>query len=295
MEGIIIKGIGGFYYVAAYDGIIYECRARGLFRLDGVTPLAGDKVRFSVTGNMTQSGEYPEGFVEEILPRLNAFDRPPCANVELLVLVTAAKDPAPSFDVIDRFLVSASSCGAGIAICVSKSDLLDDALRGEFEERYKGVYPLLFVSVEKEEGLDELRALVKGRQAALAGASGVGKSTLTNALLGEHTSVVGEISGKTARGKNTTRHTELFAGDGFWLFDTPGFTSFDVIDMDEDDLVLHFPEFSPYLGQCRFTDCTHISEPDCAIRAGVRCGKINKKRYLAFKSMYLELKDKNQF
>ena len=295
MEGIIIKGIGGFYYVAACDGTIYECRARGLFRLDGVTPLAGDKVRFSVTGNMTQSGLYPEGFVEEILPRLNAFDRPPCANVELLVLVTAAMNPAPSFDVIDRFLVSASCCGAEIVICVSKSELLDEEMRSELLARYGGIYPLVFTSAVKGEGVEELRSMIHGKQAALAGASGVGKSTLTNALLGEHTSAVGEISEKTARGKNTTRHTELFAGDGFWLFDTPGFTSFDVIDMEAEGLVLHFPEFTPYLGKCRFTDCTHISEPECAIRAGVRCGKINKKRYLAFKEMYLELKEKKQY
>ena len=295
MEGIIIKGIGGFYYVAAYDGTIYECRARGLFRLDGITPLAGDKVRFSVTGNMTQSGLYPEGFVEEILPRLNAFDRPPCANVEMLVLVTAAKDPAPSFDVIDRFLVSASCCGAETVICVSKSELLDDEMRSEFEARYGGTYPLIFTSAVKGEGIDELRLTIRGKQAALAGASGVGKSTLTNALLGEHSSIVGEISEKTARGKNTTRHTELFSGDGFMLFDTPGFTSFDVMDMEAEDLVLHFPEFAPYLGKCRFSDCTHVSEPECAIRAGVRSGRINKKRYLAFKEMYIELKEKKQY
>ena len=295
MEGVILKGIGGFYYVEDADGSIYECRARGLFRLDGVTPLAGDRVLFSVTGNMTQSGLYKEGFVEEILPRINAFDRPPCANVELLVLVAAARDPLPSFDVIDRFLVAASCFGAETLICVSKSELLDDGLRSEFESRYSGVYPLVFTSAAGGDGIEELRSIIRGKQVALAGASGVGKSTLTNALLGEHSSAVGDISEKNARGKNTTRHTELFDGGGFRLFDTPGFTAFDVTDMEVDDLPLHFPEFAPYLGKCRFSDCTHISEPDCALRAGVRCGRINKKRYIAFKEMYLELKERKQY
>ncbi|HPX70151.1 MAG TPA: ribosome small subunit-dependent GTPase A [Bacillota bacterium] len=295
MEGTILKGIGGFYYVADRSGTVYECRARGIFRKEGLTPLAGDRVRFAPTSHTLSPGEYPKARIEKILPRLNSFERPPCANVETLVLVCAAKDPAPSFGLIDRYMASASRCGAKLIICISKEDLAEEEVCEEFRSRYEGIYPLFFVNGISGEGIEALLVAIKGSRTALAGVSGVGKSSIANLLIEEEDIETGRISEKTSRGRHTTRHTELFRGDGFFLFDTPGFSAFDLPDIPPEELAACFPEFLPYLHGCRFGDCTHISEPGCALRHAVGEGKINKNRYLSFKEMYLELKSKDNY
>ena len=292
MQGVILKGIAGFYYVES-EGRVYACRARGIFRKDGITPLAGDKVIFSLEeGQVRQDFD---GTIDEILPRLNSFDRPPVANVETMAIVMAARDPIPSFGLLDRFAGSAEKAGARLVICVSKTDLAEPALLERFRRIYTGIYPLFFVCGLSGEGIDELRMALRGSQTALAGPSGAGKSTIANLLLGAEKSATGEISAKSLRGKNTTRHSELFYSGGLFIFDTPGFTSFDEPDMEPEELQHMFPEFAPYLGKCRFSDCTHTVEPDCAVLAAAAQGMIDKSRMRSYREIYAALKEKREY
>ena len=283
MRGVIVKALSGFYYVKDDEsGALTECRARGLFRLDGTTPLVGDRV------------EYSENTVTEVLPRLNAFDRPPCANVELMLICCAAARPDPSFEVIDKLTVAAGTAGAKAAVCVNKCDLASAGLRGKFEKIYGGVYPLIFTSALTGEGIDALAAVLKGRQAALCGPSGCGKSSLTNLLTASSASATGSISEKTGRGRNTTRHTELFEAEGFMLFDTPGFTSFDEPELASSELQHLFPEMEPFAGSCAFADCAHLKEPGCAVTDAVRAGFIARSRYRSYRSMYIAAKQREE-
>ncbi len=278
MRGVIIKGIAGFYYVLC-EGLVYECKARGIFRKQGISPLVGDRVDFgiSVDGQAT---------VDVILPRTNQFDRPPVANVETMVLVMSARDPVLSLGLLDRFAVAAESCGAKLIICINKTDLAEEKLISRLKKIYTGIYPLFFVCGNSGEGIEELREALKGTQAALAGPSGVGKSTIANLLLGDEFSATGEISAKSLRGKNTTRHSEIFVKDGLCIFDTPGFTSFDPLPMKPEELQNCFPEFRSYMGKCRFSDCVHINEPDCALRDAVEKGMISRDRYRSYKEIF---------
>lgn len=281
LQGTIIKGIAGFYYVLAGEGEsrkVYECKARGIFRLDGVTPLAGDRVTISLQEDGT-------GSVEQILPRVNEFDRPPVANVETMVLVAASKEPEPNFPLLDRFCVMAEQKNCRIAVCVNKADIGDPAVLQRFRNVYGPIYPVFIVSTVTGEGFDDLRAFLKGTQAALAGPSGVGKSSIANVLLDHEASATGEISRKTLRGKNTTRHTELFDAGDFRLFDTPGFTSFELGETEEAQLQHFFPEFAPYLGKCRFDNCRHLEEPGCAVAKAAEEKTISRRRYASYKDM----------
>ena len=291
MKGKLVKGIAGFYYVYS-GGQIYECKARGRFRKQGLTPLVGDEVELSEDPDSTASDpSMLAGTVDAICPRLNEYDRPPIANVELCVIVAAAKDPEPLTYIIDRMAVSAELKDSEIIICLNKEDL---ASAEDIASVYEGIYPVYCVSAKTGEGIDGLRKALSGKQAALAGPSGVGKSSLTNALLGENAQV-GEISKKTLRGKNTTRHSELFVSGDIYLFDTPGFTSFETPELDETVLAAYFPEFAEYLGKCRFDDCMHMDEPDCAVKNAVREGRIKRSRYSSYKTMYKELKERRKY
>ena len=290
LKGTIVKGIAGFYYVLAGEGAdrkVYECKARGIFRKDGITPLAGDRV-------LMAAQEDGSGSVEEILPRLNVFDRPPVANVETMILVAAAKEPEPNFPLLDRFCVMAEQKNCRIAICVNKADIGDPAVLKRFRNVYGGIYPVFILSTKTGEGAEELRAFLKGTQAALAGPSGVGKSSIANLLLEDEAMETGEISRKTLRGKNTTRHTELFDAGEFRLFDTPGFASFELGEVEEAQLQHYFPEFAPYLGHCRFDNCRHMDEPGCAVAKAAADKEISRRRYASYRDMmkYLQQLEK---
>lgn len=282
MRGIIVKAISGFYYVRSEEQV-YECKARGVFKNKGITPLVGDFV------------EFEPGWVTNILPRKNRFERPPVANVDTLVIVMAAADPLPSFEILDKFIVTAESLKTDIVLCINKCDIASCETLEKFKAIYTGIYPLYFVSAITGEGIAELREAMHGKQFALAGPSGVGKSSLTNIFLERDETEVGEISQKSLRGKNTTRHTELFESNGYQVFDTPGFTSFDASLEDELELENLFPEFRAYLGSCRFDDCHHLEEPDCAIRNALLEGKISESRYNSYKNLFEIIKENRRY
>ena len=291
LTGTIVKGIAGFYYVLTGEGAdrrVYECKARGIFRKDGITPLAGDRVSLSVL-------EDGSGSVDEILPRVNVFDRPPVANVETMILVAASKEPEPNFPLLDRFCVMAEQKNCRIAVCVNKADIGDPAILQRFRNVYGPVYPVFIISTKTGEGVEELRAFLKGTQAALAGPSGVGKSSIANILLGDEAMETGEISRKTLRGRNTTRHTELFDAGDFRLFDTPGFTSFELGEVEEDQLQHYFPEFAPYLGKCRFDNCRHLDEPGCAVSQAAVDKAISRRRYASYRDMMKFLQQQEKY
>jgi ribosome biogenesis GTPase len=275
MEGLIVKGVGGFYYVRT-DGGVYQCRARGLFKKNGVTPTVGDVVDFEPL-------DEEEGVINEIKPRKNIFIRPPIANIDCFVVVMAAAQPKPNLEILDRFLVMAEQAATDIVVCLNKVDITGiERVRG-ISDIYRSIYPVVEISCATGCGLERLPPLLKGKRCALAGPSGAGKSTLLNTLqlgLGLET---GAVSGKTKRGRHTTRHVELFEMDfGGAIFDTPGFTSFETTGVDGRDLAGCYPEMAKYTGGCRFDDCRHIREPGCAVLEAVRENKIAPSRYESY-------------
>ncbi len=286
MRGVIVKALSGFYYVRTDAGVL-ECKARGVFKKRGVSPLVGDVVR-------VESGPDGSRTVAEIEARSNAFERPPVANVSVMLVVCSAAEPAFDFFLADKLCISAQAAGAKPFLCVTKPDLAQQPLLAEIERVYRPLYPLFFVNGKTGEGAEMLRAALQGEQAALTGPSGAGKSTLTTRLTGQHAQT-GEISEKSLRGKNTTRHSELFHADGFALFDTPGFTSFDVPKIAPETLELFFPEFAPYLGDCRFDDCRHLAEPDCAVRQALESGAVSERRYASYRELYAFMKEQEKY
>lgn len=279
MNDRIIKALSGFYYVQAEDGIV-ECRARGKFRKEGVSPLVGDFVTISRSGK--------SGTVEEILPRKNSFIRPAVANVDLLVLLASCAIPQTEPFLIDRVLAIAGQQGVEPLICVNKNDLEPgEGLAGIYR---RAGFRVVVTSAETGEGVDELRAAISGKLSAFTGNSGVGKSSILNALCPELKLAVGEVSEKLGRGRHTTRHIELYClGNGTFVADTPGFSSFDTERMDlvlKDQLQYAFSDFAPYLGKCQFQDCAHLKEPGCAVRAALERGEIEPTRYESYKRLY---------
>lgn len=281
-EGLIVKALSGFYYVETADGPI-TCRARGKFRLDGSSPLVGDRV-------IAERASDGSGTVREILPRRNRFVRPAVANIDLMVMVAAAVNPVTDPFLIDRVWALAEHHGCEFLLCVNKTDL--DAADCLLEIYTAAGASVVRTSAETGEGVDELTARTSGRICAFAGNSGVGKSSLLNAMDPGLSLRTGEVSRALGRGRHTTRHVELFplAGGGY-IADTPGFGSFDIDQMENirpDELQNCFPEFSPYLGRCRFRDCTHRREPDCAVLEAVKAGQIPLSRHGSYVRLYEE-------
>lgn len=269
------------------SGVI-QTRGRGLFRKSGTVLKVGDEVDFEIL-------EDGDGVITKIHPRKNSFDRPPVANVELFIIAAAFTKPRPNFTIIDKFLIMAESKGIPLLIVFNKSDLESEEQKLEILSRYQNVYPVLSLSAKTGEGISELKEAVRGKKVAFAGPSGVGKSSLTNILCPGAKMETGRISNKTSRGRHTTRHVEIFAmPSGGKLFDTPGFSSLDLHDVKPQDLDFFFPEFRSYMEFCRFDDCSHIHEPDCAVIRAVSEGKINRKRYESYRFIYQELLEKER-
>ncbi len=298
MTGLIIKGIGGFYYVKT-ENFLVECKGRGVFKKDGIKLQVGDRVvitEVELSAEARKRGVEHEGVIEEILPRKNEFIRPPIVNVDTIAVTFAARDPEPTFELIDRFLVMAEMKGVDAFLIMNKCDLIDEETREKYRNIYKGVYEMAEVSAETGEGMETVESLIHGRTIAFAGPSGVGKSTIINALIPHAEMETGEVSRKTSRGRHTTRHVEIFESLGGGLvYDTPGFTSFDIMEAGEEDLQLYYPEFEPYRGNCYYDNCRHIKEPDCAVRQAVREGRISKVRYLSYKANMEEIKEKRRY
>lgn len=290
MKGLIIKGIGGFYYIRTEAGVI-EAKGRGIFKKQGVTLCVGDEVEVTV---LDEAGK--KGVIEEIFPRKNHFIRPPIANIDTFVVVFAAHSPEPNYPVIDKFLITAELHDIEPVICVNKRDLAADPEIEELRSIYEKAYRVVTVSGKTGEGLEELKALIKGKKAALAGPSGVGKSSILNALHPKAEMETGEISRKTERGRHTTRHVEIFSIEGGgMIFDTPGFTSFELGDIEESELGHYYREFNDYNDRCRYGDCRHLKEPECAVRKAVSEGKIHEFRYRSYVYNHEELKNKRKY
>ena len=288
IEGIIVKALSGFYYVAA-EGRLIECKARGRFRLDGSSPLVGDRVLCSLDA-------HGKGRVDEVKERKNWFIRPAVANIDTLVFIAANTNPVTDPFLVDRFSVIAAEAGCELVVCINKTDIdPGDAL---FEVFTKAGFPVVRTSAETGEGTDKLRALLRGKVCAFSGNSGVGKSSLLNVLLPEAHIKTGEVSEKLGRGRHTTRHVELYALEGdTYVADTPGFASLDVTMTNvilKEQLQYDFPDFGPYLGSCRFHDCAHLKEPDCAVMKAVAAGEISESRYRSYVKLY-ELSAQHKF
>lgn len=286
MDGTIVKALSGFYYVVSpEDADIWECRARGKFRHQGITPLVGDRV------SITQLPDH-KGMIDRIAPRTCAFRRPAVANIDLLVLIAAQAVPVTDPFLLDRIIALAEYVGCEPVICLNKCDL-DPA--EELYRIYTGAgFSVVRTSAKTGEGVEQLRSLLTGKVSAFTGNSGVGKSSLLNALVPGFALQTGEVSDKLGRGRHTTRHVELFALPfGGYAADTPGFSSFDYEEepIRAEELASTFREFVPYLDKCRFTGCSHVKEKGCAVIGAVKSGAISKSRHQSYVRLYEQAKE----
>ena len=292
MQGKIVKGIAGFYYVHVAESGIYECKAKGAFRNQKVKPLVGDNVRLEVLDE-----EQKKGNIEEILPRKNELIRPAVANIDQALVIFAAAKPKPNFNLLDRFLILMQYQKVPAVVCFNKQDMVDAEELQLLKNTYESAgYQVIFTSAAKEEGIQAVRDLLKGKTTTVAGPSGVGKSSLINLLSPEAEMETGDISRKIERGKHTTRHSELFALDeNTFICDTPGFSSIYLPEMEKEELEIYFPEIAEYEPFCRFQGCAHIHEPGCGVKEALEEKKISPIRYDNYKLLYEELKDKRRY
>lgn len=285
INGIIIKGIGGFYYVEAADGIVYECKARGVFRKEKIIPLAGDRVEITVESNNKNS-------IDKILERRNFFKRPPIANVDTLVIVSSVCDPRPNLLIIDRLTAVASYKNVEPIIVFTKDDLQS---ANEFVKIYTNAgFKTFAVSNETGEGIEKVKSIIDGGITVFTGNSGVGKSSLINRMYPDFCLETGEISRKLGRGRHTTRHVELFKVGSGYIADTPGFSSLDFETNDlikKDELAFCFPDFAYYIGSCRFSTCAHVNDKGCSLVEAVKSGDVERTRHESYVTMYNEVKD----
>ena len=292
MQGKIIKGIAGFYYIHAENGQVYECKAKGAFRKQKIKPLVGDMVRIAVLDEAEHLGN-----VEEILPRKNELIRPAVANIDMALVIFAAAKPEPNFNLLDRFLCMMEFQNVPVTICFNKTDLVDEEKIEEYRRIYEPAgYRLMSTCTRTGEGVDAVKALLHGKTTTVAGPSGVGKSSLINALQSDVQMQTGVISDKIDRGKHTTRHSEIVpVMEDSYIMDTPGFSSMDVPGFEKEDVWTCFPEFREYEPYCKFQGCSHINEPDCGVKEALAEGKISSVRYENYKLLYEELKNMKKY
>lgn len=277
-EKVILKNIGGFYYVKSGDEVI-ECKAKGKFRNLSLSPVAGDIVDTEFDGSTN--------VITKIYPRKNKFIRPPFANLDLLVLVISTVDPAPNYLVIDKMCAIAENKDVQVIMVITKTDMAEyENIRSVYA---KAGFKVFYTGADDDGQLEEIRREMQGKLCVFSGNSGVGKSTLLNKLFPHLSLETGITSKKLGRGKHTTRRVEIFETDGCMVADTPGFSSVELVDdnfISKDDLQYAFVEFAPYLGSCKFADCRHINEIGCAVKGAVDGGEIPQSRYESYKALY---------
>ncbi|MBQ8148842.1 MAG: ribosome small subunit-dependent GTPase A [Lachnospiraceae bacterium] len=288
MQGKIMKGIGGFYYVDVPEHGLYECKAKGSFRNQKVKPLPGDDVIIDVLDEEKKLGN-----IVEISERINELIRPAVANVDQALIEFAAAQPNPNLNLLDRFLLLMSHQQVNTIICFNKIDIAEPEVLERLASIYeKSGYPVVFVSTYTGRGMNKIHQLLRGKTTVFAGPSGVGKSSLLNELMPEANAKTGEISEKIKRGKHTTRHSELMkAEEGTYLIDTPGFSTLYLNPIEKEELKAYYAEFQPYEEECRFLGCSHTHEPDCGVKQAVEQGEIHKVRYKNYVEFYEELKN----
>lgn len=298
-NGKIIKGVGGFYYIHLPDNRIFECKAKGVFRNQNIKPTVGDNVLMDIIDEQALTGN-----IVDILPRENSLIRPMVSNVDQAVIIFALSDPKPNFNLLDRFLIMMDRQDVKTIICFNKADLVPYEEADKLKIIYEACgYDVIITSTyskasldSKECGVEALQSLIKGKTTVFAGPSGVGKSSLLNALNPNANVQTGSISEKIKRGKHTTRHSELiWVGEDTYIMDTPGFSSLFVEEMECEDLKEYYSEFVRYQKDCRFNGCVHINEPDCGVKNALEAGEISSLRYENYKQLYDELKNKKKW
>lgn len=291
MQGRVVKGIAGFYYVRTEQGV-YECKAKGIFRKRKIKIIPGDYVTIEVL-----SEEQKTGNIETLMERCNELIRPVVSNVDQALIIFAAKEPEPNFNLLDRMILLMREQGIPILLCFNKCELITEEEKKKIERIYQNSgCSLMFISAKNNLGLEQLKKELKGKTTVLAGPSGVGKSSTINLLQNEICMEIGAVSEKISRGKHTTRHAELISADGdTYLVDTPGFSSLYALDIEKEQLKEYYEEFQEYNGTCRFLGCLHYKEPDCTVKQKVSEGKISSLRYENYIQILEEIKDKKKY
>ena len=292
MKGKIVKGISGFYYVHVAETGIYECKAKGIFRNQKIKPLVGDDVEIVVLDEEKKIGN-----VEKILPRTRELIRPAVANIDMALVIFAAAKPDPNFNLLDRFLCMMEYQKVPVTICFNKCDLVTEEQRETLRKIYEPAgYELLFTSAKTQENVEKLKSVLCGKMTAVAGPSGVGKSSLINDLQDAVQMQTGGISDKIERGKHTTRHSQIIPiAENTYIMDTPGFSSMDLPGFSKEDLWTCYPEFVRFEPGCRFIRCSHIGEPDCGVKTALAEGKISQVRYDNYVQLYQEMKNLRKY
>lgn len=292
MQGKIMKGISGFYYVYVEGIGEYECKAKGSFRNQKVKPLVGDHVEI-----ISLDDDKRLGNIEQILPRKNALIRPAVANIDMALVIFAADKPAPNFNLLDRFLCMMEYQKVPVTICFNKCDLITPEEKKRLSQLYENTgYQVLFTSAKQEVGIQELKEHLQEKTTTVAGPSGVGKSSIINQLQSGRRMETGQISTKIERGKHTTRHSEIIPiCEQTYIMDTPGFSSMDIPDLEKEELWTCFPEFLQYEPYCRFKGCMHLHEPDCGVKQALEQGAISRSRYDNYSLLFEEMKNKRKY